>query len=605
MIAGAREGRPGLLRRIAGAALSRELRALVVPGPDLARGLGLDLTAAGLRLADSPRDASVLLIVGALPLPLRQAAAVAYAQMVRPRFILALGTGDCEPLPDPDVATGISQAELVAALARLRTLVARDSFATMAQDFAASVLCSTTQYVCPVHQEVATDQPGYCPKCGRPLSAREKDGTDTAGRGQPHADSERGDRPHHGNARRHDHGHAVRDAPEEHADSAKAAAPGHDGMSHERAGRDDEPQEDAADAAVHGGHGRHGHGGHDHDGGGGMSMVAVTRNLTRSRDGLAMDWIAVPFGPFFPGLPGGLRLVLTLDGDGVARGRAESLARLSLPPDGTDAGAFVERLGTAVPLASVTYRVLACRALEQVASRRADAQTALSRVAAMERERIASHLGWLAQVGRQIGFDWLSRRAASLQLRAREADAARLRGLRPDVQAVAQRLERTPLLRARMRGIGRLDAGAQLRGPVARAAGQREDARLEDAGYRELGFEPVERRGCDALDRLRVRVAEIQQSLDLISSVGWADAWAAPVLADLGAASGTGEATVETPRGRACLRATLRAGRVLHAELDTACSLHRALVPAMIEQMELGDALVAVGSLDLSPWEIL
>ncbi|WP_286804752.1 hypothetical protein, partial [Marinimicrobium sp. UBA4209] len=68
--------------------------------------------------------------------------------------------------------------------------------------------------------------------------------------------------------------------------------------------------------------------------------------------------------------------------------------------------------------------------------------------------------------------------------------------------------------------------------------------------------------------------------------------------------SGTGEATVETPRGRATLRLTQERGQVVSVELDSACSQHIGLVADLVEGQELGDALVAVGSLDLSPWEV-
>ena len=54
-------------------------------------------------------------------------------------------------------------------------------------------------------------------------------------------------------------------------------------------------------------------------------MIEVTKDLPRSADGLAMDWLEVPFGPVFSGLPGGLKLTLTLDGDGVTEGQAISL----------------------------------------------------------------------------------------------------------------------------------------------------------------------------------------------------------------------------------------------------------------------------------------
>ena len=48
-------------------------------------------------------------------------------------------------------------------------------------------------------------------------------------------------------------------------------------------------------------------GGHDHmDHGdmGFMSMVEMTKDLPRSSDDLPMEWVAAPFGPLFPGLPG-------------------------------------------------------------------------------------------------------------------------------------------------------------------------------------------------------------------------------------------------------------------------------------------------------------
>ena len=55
-----------------------------------------------------------------------------------------------------------------------------------------------------------------------------------------------------------------------------------------------------------------------HGEGGFMSMVAMTADLPRSADGLPMEWFEAPFGPLFPGLPAGLDVTFTLDGDGVA-----------------------------------------------------------------------------------------------------------------------------------------------------------------------------------------------------------------------------------------------------------------------------------------------
>jgi Ni,Fe-hydrogenase III large subunit len=140
---------------------------------------------------------------------------------------------------------------------------------------------------------------------------------------------------------------------------------------------------------------------------------------------------------------------------------------------------------------------------------------------------------------------------------------------------------------------------------VARAAGDAADTRTDDEVCRDLGFEPVVRYGDDALSRLGVRLAEIEQSLDLAKRAG------SVMLPDRafdgagGTPSGTGIATVETPRGAATLRVTLKEGEVSEVELDTPSTRHMELVGPACEQRELADALVGVASLDLSPWEVV
>ena len=312
-------------------------------------------------------------------------------------------------------------------------------------------------------------------------------------------------------------------------------------------------------------------------------MIEVTKDLPRSADGLAMDWLEVPFGPVFSGLPGGLKLTLTLDGDGVTEGQATSLVGMvNESEDGKeiDAETFIEHLASAMPLASVSYRLLACLAIERAAGLENDSATDQARAVALERERIASHLGWLAQLGRQLGFVWLTDRASTLQLDTRRASGKRLAELAPALQALAARLGRTPLLKSRLKGIGILSSDAAgLSGPVARA--------VDDA--------------VDAWARLWRRLDEITTSLDFIKATGEPEL---PVLRNIGHGSGTGEATVETPRGQAKLSLTLEHGQVKSYKLDTACRHHISLVAQLVEGRELGDALVAVGSLDLSPWEV-
>jgi hypothetical protein len=75
---------------------------------------------------------------------------------------------------------------------------------------------------------------------------------------------------------------------------------------------------------------------------------------------------------------------------------------------------FAERLARIDPLAPVAYCVLASRALEDGTV--PDERTVLARVGAMERERAASHLNWLASFAHLLGYCWLEERAGELQL---------------------------------------------------------------------------------------------------------------------------------------------------------------------------------------------
>jgi Ni,Fe-hydrogenase III large subunit len=566
-----RQTRFAALQKWVSRAFARDLSCLIVPGQDVALAHGLNVSATGMRVGASPRDANVLLIVGGLSEKMGEVATVLYAQMPRPRTILMLGGKTPSSLPDADVSAGLSQKALADAVGRLKRALAEGAFATSAEDFDASVLHVKIEYVCPMHPEVVEDEPGSCPKCGMDLVARE------AGESAPDHDHE-----HHHDEHQHDHEHQHHGHEHEHEHEH---CHDHEDQSHHDHKHHSEHEHSGHDHSGHE-HGGHDHGGHDHGASGFMSMIEVTKDLPRSADGLQMDWLEVPFGPVFPGLPGGLKLTLTLDGDGVTEGQATSLVGVTSEGENIeeseemDAETFIGYLSAAIPLAPVSYRLLVCLAIEQAAGLEDDSANAGARTGALERERIASHLGWLAQLGRQLGFAWLTQRAATLQLQVREANRDSLAALEPALHKLTIRLGRTPLLKSRLKGVGLLPTDSfGLRGPVARAADE----------------------GGDAWARLWQRLAEISASLDLIKSGGEPEL---PVLRDVGDVSGTGEATVDTPRGEARLSLKLERGHVKSYELDTACSQHIGLVPKLVEGQELGDALLAVGSLDLSPWEV-
>lgn len=541
VITGARQGKPKptWLHRLMARGMAQDLRAMIVPGVDLARAQNLDVSAAGLQIAATPRHANVLLVIGPLSVEMRSAAAILYAQMMRPRAILALGSGELAPLPKADWRAELSQQHLLEGVVQLRNALMESAFQSHPDDFKAPILDAHLEYTCSMHPEVVQDAPGSCPKCGMTLIPRE---------------------------------------------SASANESGHD-----------HKQPDEADMK---------HGEMDHGEMGFMSMIEVTKDLPRSPDGLPMDWLDVPFGPVFPGLPGGLLLTLTLDGDAVAKVRTQSVvgAGVSLPVAGMKVDEFVENLAMLHPLTPMAYRVLVWRALEAASRQTMDVEVLYWRMAALERERIASHLGWLAMLGWQIGFAWLERRAGRMQLECLRVSLPQIMRMRPDVEALVARLTHTPFLHSRLSGVGVVAPTPGLRGPIARATGMCSDFRLTDDTYQSPKFEVMNRKGGDALARLHIRLDEMLQSFALIESAGILKE---PefIVADTG--SGDGHAKIETPRGEASLHLTLENGRVMQAHLDTPSTFHLSLLPTLLAQQELGDALTTVCSLDLSPWEIV
>ncbi len=530
MISGARQAEPNWFHKTVAWAMARRLTAFVVPGPDVARALGLDIEAAGLQIVDTPRHASVLLIVGDPPEGLREAAAVAYAQMMRPRAVFAVGTGEVSPLPEPDVSVAPGQESFVNGVEDLRRAFAEGAFSPEAADFEAEVV-----------QE-------------------EEEGEGEMDHG-------------------HDHGSGEEEEDEGEQEDQEADS-GEDDESGEKEIGEDQLEDF-------------------------MSMIEMTEGMPVSGDGLIMEWVPAPYGPLFPGLPGGLSLIFTLDGDTVAETEVEPGIEGHLPAVllHGPAVSIPERAARLDPLTPVAYRLLARRAVEDAFGKRIGEEEALSRVGVLERERAASHLGWAANFGFLIGDGSLSQRAARLQLALlRAADIDEIRRIKGEVEDFVRRALRTPLLGSKLGGIGVLDGVAgNAAGPVARTAGSEEDSRSKDPAYRNLGFSPVVREGNDALARFQLRLEETKQSLDLVLGADAITSTDSPIS---DSSSGTGMATVETSRGTSTLHVTLKDGDIVSAELDAPSTRNVRLVESVTVGKEVADALVGVGSLDLSPWEM-
>ncbi|MGI8538677.1 MAG: hypothetical protein ACR2N0_02705 [Rubrobacteraceae bacterium] len=582
------------LRRLVSDAMERDtLRAFVVPGPDVARALGLDLEAAGMEISATPRHASMLVLVGETPESLRRSAAVAYSQIPRPRIAISVGAKNPSPFPEPDFSIPLEQKALERATAEARKRLAGKVLNPHKEEKHAG-------------EERAEDSDG-----GH-ASREEPDEGDAI-----HEDLE-DEKAHAG--KDSDEGHTSHKEPKEHAGKSeehaeKAETESSDGG---RANHKD-PEKHVEHESMN--HAEMDHDHMDHGDMGFMSMVAMTEGTPRSSDGLQMEWVAAPFGPLFPGLPGGLALTLTLDGDTVAESVVSSA--VGMPRfEGMSGSAetFAGWLASLDPFSPVAYRTLALRAFEDAAGIAPDERTTLARIGAMERERAASHLGWLAGFGYLTGHARLAERAGKLQLallraggsgesdRLRASGASEISRLKIEVDKLVENLRRNPLLTRRLKGVGKIpgdaESDAEASGPVARARGASADARADDddEGYRSLGFEAVVRGGGDALSRMRVRLAEVSHSLDLILAAG---SISVPSDSFDYGLSGKGAATVETPRGKASLRLSLRGRGVSGLELHTPSTRHIELVESVAKERELADALVGVASLDISPWEVL
>lgn len=254
------------------------------------------------------------------------------------------------------------------------------------------------------------------------------------------------------------------------------------------------------------------------------------------RDGIQLDRLPVTLGPWLPALPAGLTLRVTFQGDIIQEasvGPAAVTAAIASP--------FKEALRRPVPLAD------------------------------LELARARHHLIWLAEALRLVGLGALGLRALRLAARLTPQD-------NDAVDALARAIRKSGAFAWSLGSAGRLDpSSTEGLGPVARASGLPDDARLEDPTYRSLGFTPITFADGDPRARWRQRLAEITQSLDLAMQAPDRTAF--------------GDGVVEGPHGRLEQGAPTPSSRLLE------------LLPALLTGLEWGDAVTCLASIDMDPAE--
>jgi Ni,Fe-hydrogenase III large subunit len=232
------------------------------------------------------------------------------------------------------------------------------------------------------------------------------------------------------------------------------------------------------------GRGDHGQGGEGMMGGKpyGRSMAMTGPDP----DGLMLDAVPTSLGPFFPGLPSGLQLELTMQGDRIS---SVDAVRNWFPERGTDEAGVAPELAPAMRVARG----------EEI------------RVVELETARLRSHLAWATSFLEVAGLEALSRRFLRLLDPRRVVDLE-------DLFGAAERRQ----LRRVCEGLGHIGLDVAhdlcLAGPVMRASGRTTDARAGASGY--PAFEVQVAYGGDAWARWQVRRNECLQSARLIETAG-------------------------------------------------------------------------------------
>lgn len=341
-------------------------------------------------------------------------------------------------------------------------------------------------------------------------------------------------------------------------------------------------------------------GGHDHGDMDFMSMVEMTKDLPRPKDGLPMNRSEAYFGPFHPGLPGGLSVFTELDGDTVMKARVEHerIAKSVEEFLPIQARKLPDLLGDLNPLASESYRLLGRKALQNASNNGEAVPFTENQLLLLESERVASHLNWLATFGKTIGNNWLYRGATYWHSRQKEGQI--------EFEAIHPFLEkmRDMLYLEKKLTIGEGIPNRLLHhisGPVARAAGQEKDTRLNDDLYQALSWKPIVKNEDNAWGRLLVRLNEIEQSLHLIDKV---EGKLQEEKDYDFTGSGITTAEIESPRGKLALYTKVKGGEVYEMEIQNPSTMLAGLVSAVIKEIELSDALLEIASFDISPWEI-
>lgn len=338
--------------------------------------------------------------------------------------------------------------------------------------------------------------------------------------------------------------------------------------------------------------------------------------------------------PHSPAWVGRQRLLLTVEGEQVAdvEYRPEAAgAVLAQRLNGQPPALAVQQLGRVCPTCGAAHALAFCLAIESLAAVEVPSRASVVRTIVAELERAASHLATLSVCLGAVGFTSTATTLGALQHEVRAALVAATAsvpatifapgGLEHDLREPATLQQTLAPLRRRlfqladklidqrrlvMRtvevGVITPEAAQQfgLRGPLARSAGLRADARIDGpyAAYATFAPELALQEGGDVYARLVVLLLETLEALKLVDQAlsdlpegPWAVALAPhlPV--------GTATATVEAPRGAFHCRIASDGRKLQISALEPAPQLGRLLARTLLAQADLDNAgLIALST---------
>ncbi len=325
---------------------------------------------------------------------------------------------------------------------------------------------------------------------------------------------------------------------------------------------------------------------------------------TRSEDTVKIKKPAVPgqfdfyYGPSTGGLIESVGFRLTTPGEAIASVETDtSYKRRRICVRGLSVEDAVLRVERINGFHSASHTIAFLKAVEDATGIQPEPGVEKARIAALELERIRSHLEVLKRMAEPAGFSVPVNQIGYLREKVSRIIseafghrfffgshmvnkvivdpvniAKRISGLSKEFSRIFDGLQESKIFLNRLQTTGITNLGEMV-GPVARAAGNEYDARLDspDINYGDLGFKPVFRNEGDSFGRFMVRGQEILESCNLLEHL---EMEPTGNQAKLNPRDGEGAARIESPAGDLFYYVKLQAGKIEDIGMVTPSALN-------------------------------